>query len=53
MSQTFGWLLQFGGLVLVGIALLVGLLQGQLRTEIALMAVGGVSFLIGRRLYTG
>ena len=52
MSESLGWLLQFAGLVLVGVALMVGLFQGALRTEIALMAVGGVSFLIGRRLYS-
>ncbi len=52
MTQTIGWLMQFGGLVLVGVALLVGLVQGALRTEIALMAVGGALFLIGRKMYS-
>ena len=52
MTQTIGWLMQFGGLVLVGVALLLGLVQEALRTEIALMAVGGALFLIGRKMYS-
>lgn len=51
--RGLGWLLQFLALVVVGTALLVGLLQDALRTEVALLAVGGVMFLVGRRLYRG
>lgn len=49
--QSFGWLLQFLALVVVGTALLVGLFYDALRTEIGLLAVGGLMFLVGRRLY--
>ena len=51
--QSLGWILQVLGLVVVGSALLIGLFYGALRTEIALLAVGGVFFLAGRRLYKG
>lgn len=51
--NSVGWILQVLALVLVGSALFVGLLQGALRVEIAMMAVGGVLFLVGRRLYRG
>lgn len=51
--QNLGWLLQFMALVVVGAALLVGLFYGALRTEIGLLAVGGMMFLVGRRLNRG
>lgn len=50
MIQTVSWLLQFVALVVVGTGLLVGLFYGALRTEIALMALGGLMFLVGRKL---
>lgn len=46
--RTLGWLLQVVGLILVGVALGVGLAYGQVRTELALLAVGGVAFVTGR-----
>ena len=48
--RTFGWLLQALALVIVGTALLVGLFYDAVRTEIGLLAIGGLMFLIGRRL---
>ncbi len=51
--QSLGWILQVLGLVVVGSALLIGLFYGALRTEIGLLAVGGVLFLAGRRFYKG
>ena len=50
VAASLGWLLQVGGLVVVGSALLIGLFQGALRVEIALMAFGGAAFLVGRWL---
>ncbi len=51
--RSLGWILQVLGLAVVGSALLVGLFYEALRTEVALLAVGGVIFLVGRRLYKG
>ena len=51
--QSLGWILQLFGLVIVGSALLVGLFYEALRTEVAMLAVGGALFLVGRRLYKG
>ena len=49
-SKSLGWTLQFLALVLVGTALLVGLVYDALRTELAMLAVGGGLFLLGRQL---
>jgi hypothetical protein len=51
MLQSLGWTLQFMGLVIVGSALPIGLFYDALRTEIALLAIGGCLFLVGRKLY--
>jgi hypothetical protein len=51
--QSLGWVLQILALVIVGSALLVGLFYDALRTEVALLAVGGALFLLGRHLYKG
>ena len=48
--RNLGWWLQFLALVLVGAALLVGLVYEALRTEVLMLAIGGGLFLIGRRL---
>ncbi len=48
--RTLGWLLQVLGLVVVGAALGVGLIYEQVRLELVMLAVGGVSFLTGRIL---
>lgn len=46
--RTLGWLLQVLGLMLVGAALGVGLIYGQVRMELALLGIGGVVFVTGR-----
>jgi hypothetical protein len=51
LRKNLGWTLQFLALVLVGTALLVGLVYDALRTEVAMLAVGGGLFLLGRQLY--
>ena len=50
MRDSLGWTLQFLALVIVGAALLVGLAYDALRAEVAMLAVGGGLFLLGRRL---
>ncbi len=50
MGRSLGWLLQVAGMVLVGSALLVGLLHEALRTEVVLLGVGGGLFLLGRHV---
>lgn len=46
--MTFtGKVLQMAGLVLLPIALWIGLVEGRVRTEVALLAVGSVLFLAG------
>ncbi len=50
MRETLGFTLQLLALVVVGTALLVGLFYDALRTEIAMLAVGGGMFLLGREL---
>jgi len=48
--QNLSWLLQLLALVVVGTGLLVGLIYDALRAEVGLLALGGLMFLIGRRL---
>ena len=50
MLESFGWTLQFLALVLVGTALLVGLVYEALHLELGLLGLGGVMFLTGRWL---
>jgi hypothetical protein len=50
MLTSFAWVLQFFALVLVGGGLLIGLVYNQVRVELAICAVGGVLFLLGRWL---
>ncbi len=50
LSKSLGWTLQVAALVLVGSALLVGLIYDELRTELVMLAVGGGLFLLGRKL---
>ena len=53
MSATVGRLLQLVALVLLPIALSYGLVQGEVRTEVMLLAVGGFLFILGRILSRG
>ncbi|HEX5759378.1 MAG TPA: hypothetical protein VF121_09310 [Thermoanaerobaculia bacterium] len=50
MRDGLAWLLQLLALVVVGSALLVGLVYDQVRLEVGLLGVGGVIFLLGRWL---
>jgi len=51
--RTLGWVLQLVALVIVGTALMVGLVYGEVRTEVMMLAVGGALFLVGRKLNLG
>jgi len=48
MIDSLGWTLQFLALVVVGTALLVGLVYDAVHTELGLLGLGGVMFLTGR-----
>ncbi len=50
MLRSLAWTLQVGALVVVGTALLVGVLHDALRTEVGLLGLGGALFLLGRWL---
>jgi hypothetical protein len=50
MLSGLGWFLQVFALVIVGSALLFGLIYNQIRLELAVAAAGGVLFLVGRWL---
>jgi hypothetical protein len=50
MLAGLGWSLQLLALVIVGTSLLVGLVYGAVRTEIAVAAFGAALFLLGRWL---
>ena len=50
MRESFGWILQFLGMVVVGAALLVGVFQDALRAEVVMLAIGSGLFLLGRVL---
>lgn len=51
--RSLGWILQILGLVIVGSGFLVGFRHDALRAEIAMLAVGGIFFWFGHRLYRG
>ena len=48
--RNLAWTLQVLALVIVGTALLVGLVYDEIRTEIGMLAVGGALFLFARWL---
>jgi hypothetical protein len=50
MTASIGRLLQLVALVLLPIALSYGLVQGDVRTEVKLLAVGAFLFILGRIL---
>lgn len=50
MRQSLAWTLQFLALVIVGTSLFVGLVYDQLRVEVAMLAIGGGLFLLGRHI---
>lgn len=50
MLSGLGWFLQALGLVIVGGALLFGLIYDQIRLELAVAGGGGLLFLVGKWL---
>ncbi len=50
MGRNLAWTLQVLALVVVGTALLVGLVYDEIRTEVGMLGVGGALFLLGRWL---
>ena len=47
MSVLIGRLLQLAGLIILPIGLSYGLVQGEIRTEVKLLALGGFLFVLG------
>lgn len=47
---NLGWALQLLALVIVGSALLIGLAYESMSAELTMLAVGGILFMLGRRL---
>ena len=45
-----GWFLQVLALVIVGSALVLGMIYDQVRLELAVASAGGILFLLGRWL---
>ena len=50
MAQLVGRVMQLVAMVLLPIGLSYGLVQGEVRTEVKLLAIGGFLFLLGRIL---
>ena len=47
MGPTIGRLLQIIGMIILPIGLLYGLVLGEIRTEVKLLALGGFLYLLG------
>jgi hypothetical protein len=47
MSPTIGRLLQLIAMVVLPIGLLYGLVRGEIRTEVQLLALGGFLYVLG------
>ncbi|HEX2060429.1 MAG TPA: hypothetical protein VHK90_06785 [Thermoanaerobaculia bacterium] len=47
MSVLIGRLLQLAGMIILPIGLSYGLLKGEIRTEVQLLALGGFLFVLG------
>jgi hypothetical protein len=47
MTVLIGRLLQLAGLIVLPIGLSYGLIQGEIRTEVKLLAIGGFLFVLG------
>ncbi len=50
MAPVIGRMLQLAGLIILPIGLSYGLVQGEVRTEVKLLALGGFLFVLGRIL---
>ena len=47
MSAGIGRLLQITGMIILPIGLLYGLVRGEIRTEVQLLALGGFLYVLG------
>ena len=47
MSATIGRILQLAGMIILPIGLSYGLLHGNIRVEVQLLALGGFLFVLG------
>jgi len=47
MNATIGRLLQIVGMIVLPIGLLYGLVRGEIRTEVQLLALGGFLYVLG------
>ena len=47
MSAAIGRLLQITGMIILPIGLLYGLVRGEIRTEVQLLALGGFLYVLG------
>ena len=47
MAPLIGRLLQLSGMIILPIGLSYGLLKGEIRTEVKLLALGGFLFVLG------
>lgn len=47
MNATIGRLLQIIGMIVLPIGLMYGLMRGEIRTEVQLLAIGGFLYVLG------
>ena len=47
MNATIGRLLQVIGMIVLPIGLMYGLVRGEIRTEVRLLAIGGFLYVLG------
>jgi len=47
MNTLIGRILQLVGMIVLPIALMYGLVRGEIRTEVQLLALGGFLFVLG------
>ena len=47
MSALVGRFLQLAGMVILPVGLMIGLLRGEIQTEVRLLAIGGAMFVLG------
>lgn len=47
MSATIGRLLQLSGMIVLPIGLMYGLMRGDIKLEVRLLAIGGFLFVLG------
>ena len=47
MSALFGRLFQLIGMIILPLGLMIGLVKGNVRLEVQLLAIGGAFFVVG------